>query len=139
MKRFILLLTLLLSVGVYSQDTLTISQKSSLPKEAEEKKVLQVKPEYPGGIPEFHKFIMGKFKQPYKIGHATTVKVYASFVVEKDGSMSNFKILRDPGYGLGDETLRVLKLCKIKWKPGIIDGLPVRASYNLPLTINIKN
>ena len=65
--------------------------------------------------------------------------MYASFVVEKDGSMSNFKIIRDPGYGMGDETLRVLKLCKTKWKPGIIDGLPVRASYNLPLTINIKN
>ncbi|PWA11253.1 energy transducer TonB [Flavobacterium laiguense] len=61
-------------------------------------------------------------------------KVYITFVVEKDGSLSEFKILRDVGYGTGDEAIRVMKLCP-KWIPGKIDGKPVRVLYSLPITI----
>jgi protein TonB len=68
-----------------------------------------------------------------------TAKIYVSFVVEKDGSITAIKVVRDPGYGLGKEAERVLKSVKTKWSPGIQNGKPVRASFNLPITINIKS
>ena len=119
------------------KNSVTLQGIGDPPKMAETS-AIKVEPEYPGGVKAFYNFIASQFKTP-KVGYAVTVKVYAKFIVEKDGTMSNFVILKDPGYGLGDETIRVLKLCYKKWKPGTIDGLPVRAAYNLPLTINIKN
>lgn len=99
---------------------------------------LQVQPEFPGGIQAFYKYVMKNFRVP-ELDRDMNVKVYVSFVVEKDGSLTAIKILRDPGNGLGKEAERVLKSLKIKWAPGIQNGKPVRASYNLPITINIKS
>ncbi|MNY71524.1 Gram-negative bacterial tonB protein [compost metagenome] len=67
-----------------------------------------------------------------------TAKIYVSFVIEEDGSMSDIKVVRDPGYGLGKEAVRVIKLIKEKWQPETQDGKPVKTSYTLPITINIK-
>jgi len=135
MKKFILLLVIINSFTSFGQNA-----SDTIPNVPQASKGTQVdvKPEYPGGIPAFFKFITNEFKQP-KIGYAATLKIIVSFIVEKDGTMSNYKIVQDPGYGLGNETVRVLKLCKEKWKPGIQNGKIVRAAYNLPLTINIKN
>jgi protein TonB len=47
-------------------------------------------------------------------------------------------VLRDPGYGLGQEAIRVLKNIKTKWSPGIKNGNSVRTSYNLPIKVNIR-
>jgi protein TonB len=52
--------------------------------------------------------------------------------------MSNIKVLRDPGYGLGKEAIRVLKSLKSKWTPGMIAGQAVRTSYNLPITVKLE-
>ncbi|MFD2600548.1 energy transducer TonB [Flavobacterium suzhouense] len=99
---------------------------------------LQVQPEFPGGIQAFYGYVMKNFRTP-ELEQDMTAKIYVSFVVEKDGSITAIKILRDPGYGLGKEAERVLKSIKTKWSPGIQNGKPVRASYNLPITINIKS
>lgn len=99
---------------------------------------LQVQPEYPGGIKEFYNYVNKNFRIP-DIDQDMTARIYVSFVVEKDGSMTGIKVLRDPGYGLGKEAERVLKSMKKKWSPGIQNGKAVRASYNLPITINIKS
>ncbi|MNY74901.1 Gram-negative bacterial tonB protein [compost metagenome] len=56
------------------------------------------------------------------------------FMVEKDGSLSEFKIEKDLGYGAGDEAIRVLKLSP-KWIPATENGKAVRVSYSLPITI----
>ncbi|PZR16235.1 MAG: energy transducer TonB [Flavobacterium psychrophilum] len=99
---------------------------------------LQVQPEFPGGIQAFYGYVNKNFRIP-EIDQNMTAKIYVSFVVEKDGTLTAIKILRDPGYGLGKEAERVLKSLKTKWSPGIQNGKPVRASYNLPITINIKS
>ncbi|HTG67178.1 MAG TPA: energy transducer TonB, partial [Flavobacterium sp.] len=57
-----------------------------------------------------------------------------SFVVEKDGSLTDIKVLRDIGYGTGKEAIRVLQKSP-KWNPGIQNGKPVRVQYSLPITI----
>ncbi|MBC7438691.1 MAG: energy transducer TonB, partial [Flavobacterium sp.] len=56
------------------------------------------------------------------------------FVVEKDGKLTDIKILRDLGFGTGKEAIRVLNSSP-KWKPGIQNGRPVRVLYNLPISI----
>ncbi|MEL1245760.1 energy transducer TonB [Flavobacterium sp. DGU11] len=99
---------------------------------------LQVQPAYPGGMDAFYKYVNNNFRIP-EIEQNMVAKIYVSFVVEKDGSMTQIKILRDPGFNLGKEAERVLKSMKKKWEPGIQNGKPVRASYNLPITINIKS
>lgn len=99
---------------------------------------LQVQPDFPGGINAFLAYVNKNFRIP-EIDQNMTAKIYVSFVVEKDGSLTGIKVLRDPGYGLGKEAERVLKSVKTKWSPGIQNGKPVRASFNLPITINIKS
>lgn len=99
---------------------------------------LQVQPEFPGGIAAFLGYVQKNFRIP-EVDQDMTARIYVSFVVEKDGTLTDIKVLRDPGYGLGKEAMRVLKSVKTKWSPGIQNGKPVRASYNLPITINIKS
>lgn len=99
---------------------------------------LQASPEFPGGIKNFLALVGKNFRLP-EIGEKATMKVFVYFVVEKDGTLSNIKVARDPGYGLGAEAIRVLKSIKTKWKPGIQNDKPVRTAYNLPITVEIKN
>lgn len=97
---------------------------------------VETAPEYPGGTEALYQFLAANFKHP---GHQDTEcsgKVYVTFVVEKDGSVSNAKVLREDCKGYGEEALRVVKLMP-KWKPGRSQGKPVRVQYNLP--INFKN
>ncbi|MCY1225116.1 Gram-negative bacterial tonB protein [compost metagenome] len=100
--------------------------------------VLQANPEFPGGIKNFLALVGEKFKTP-EIDEQGIMKIFVYFVVEKDGTLSNIKVLRDPGYGLGEEAIRVLKSIKTKWKPGIQNDKPVRTAYNLPISVDIKN
>ncbi len=93
-------------------------------------------PEYPGGIELFYRCIGKNYKVP-KVDHLKG-KVFMSFVIETDGSLSDIKVIRDIGYGTGFEARRVLQLCD-KWRPGIKDGVPVRVLYSLPINIQGPN
>ena len=94
-------------------------------------------PEFPGGIAQFYKYVGNNFRRP-ELDVERTLKVYISFVVEKDGSLTDIIVKNDPGYGMGKEAIRVLKSLKTKWAPGILDGKPVRTAYNLPITIKTE-
>ncbi|PZX92969.1 hypothetical protein DOS84_13965 [Flavobacterium aquariorum] len=91
-------------------------------------------PEFPGGIKKFYTYVGNNFEKP-EIDSENAIRVSVSFVIEKDGSMTDIKILKDPGYGLGAEAIRVLKSLRTKWSPGMFEGKAVRTSYNLPITI----
>lgn len=93
---------------------------------------IEVKPEFPGGIEKFYKFVGNNYRAPEEEG--LKGKVYVTFVVEKDGSLTDIKVLRDIGYGTGAEAIRVLKKCP-RWQPGEQNGKKVRVLYSLPITI----
>ena len=93
---------------------------------------LDVLPEFPGGINKFYAYVGNNFEKPEI---EETVSVFMSFVIEKDGSMTDIKVLRNPGYGLDKEAIRVLKSLRTKWKPGIKNGVPVRVLYTLPIKV----
>ena len=93
---------------------------------------IEVKPEPPGGMDKFYKFVGKNFQVPEEDG--LKGKVFVTFVVEKDGSLTDIKVIRDIGYGTGKEAIRVLKSCP-RWNPGEQNGKKVRVLYSLPISI----
>ncbi len=94
---------------------------------------ISIKPEFPGGMEAFYKYIGDSYRVPNTRG--TSGKVIVTFVVEKDGDLSDIKVIKDFGFGTGKEAVRILKKCP-KWIPGEQDGKKVRVLYMLP--INVK-
>jgi protein TonB len=99
--------------------------------------ILDKQPAFPGGMNEFYKYVSKNFKTP-DTELSNTIKVFVSFVIEKDGTLSDIKVIQNPGYGLDKEAIRVLKSLKIKWSPGYLNGKPVRTAYNLPIVVQQK-
>ncbi len=96
---------------------------------------IEKQPEFPGGFKEFGNYVQRHYKYPnipFLKG-----RVFVQFVIEKDGSVGDIKVIRDIGYGTGEEAVRLMKNCPI-WSPGIQDGKPVRVRYSLPIAINLK-
>lgn len=96
---------------------------------------LDPQPQFPGGVAEFMRLVSKEFKMP-DIKEDKKLRVYVQFIIEPDGSMSGIKVLKDPGFGLGDEAIRVLKTITTKWTPGKVKGTAVRTSFALPITVN---
>lgn len=99
--------------------------------------ILDKLPEFPGGINKFYTYVGNNFTKP-DLDAERTLRVYVSFVIEKDGTMTDIVVKNDPGFGMGKEAIRVLKSLKTKWTPGILDGKAVRTAYNLPITIKTE-
>ncbi len=95
--------------------------------------VVEEMPEYPGGMKALYSYLGENIKYPdeaKKNGISGTV--YITYVVEKDGSVSNAKVLRGASPELDKEAVRVVSAMP-KWKPGKQKGIPVRVQYNLPI------
>ncbi len=89
-------------------------------------------PEFPGGLKAFYEYVGNKFEV---LDVEETKTVYLSFIVEKDGSINDVKVIRSSSPSIDREAIRVLKSLRTKWKPGIKDGQNVRTLYRLPITI----
>ncbi|MEI7509522.1 MAG: energy transducer TonB [Flavobacterium sp.] len=93
---------------------------------------VQVEPGYPGGIKNFYKFISDNFdKEILSDENFPGGKIFVTFTVEKDGSVSDIKV-KDIGYGTGKEAERVLKRA-LKWSPAEQNGKKVRCTYVVPI------
>ena len=95
----------------------------------------EIKAEYKNGSKAFLKYIFDRYKSPTE--EEVNSKVYISFIIEKDGTLSDIKLIRDPGYGVGKEILKIIKTSP-KWNPAIQNGRPVRSSYVLPISVKPK-
>ena len=93
---------------------------------------IEQKPDFPGGMQKFYDFIGKNYQTPEEEG--LKGKVFVSFVVEKDGSLTDIKVLRDIGYGTGKEAIRVLNKCP-RWTAGEQNGKKVRCTFSLPISI----
>lgn len=100
--------------------------------------MVEVEPSFPGGIRAFLNYVAENYQFPSAAKEqGVNGKVILSFIVERDGSLTNINIVRDLGFGTGSEAVRILKKSP-KWKPGIQNGRAVRVSYSLPISLQIK-
>ncbi|MDO5035704.1 MAG: energy transducer TonB [Porphyromonas sp.] len=99
---------------------------------------LEEEPEFPGGVGALMKWLSDHINYP-PIAAENNVqgRVLVSFVVERDGSVSDVKVVRGVDPNLDKEAVRVVKLLP-KWKPGMQTGKPVRYRYNLPVTFRLR-
>ena len=96
--------------------------------------VIEKYPEFEGGMAAWSKFIQRNLRYPAQAQEdGTQGKVFVSFVVEKDGLVSNVTVVRGIGSGCDEEAVRVIKKSP-RWKPGVQHNNPVRVRYNIPLS-----
>jgi protein TonB len=90
-------------------------------------------PMFPGGVNAFNAFVQKNLNYPdAALKNHTRGRVIVSFIVEVDGSLTNFTVKRPVGDGTDEESIRVLALSP-KWEPGSKDGKHVRVLYTVPI------
>ena len=100
--------------------------------------VVEVDPEFPGGMEALIKYLSENIKYPEQAKKDKIQgKVYISFVVEKDGSVADAKVLRGIGGGCDEEALRVVNAMP-NWTPGKQRNTPVRVQFNLPVAFKLQ-
>ena len=92
-----------------------------------------------GDLNVFRNWVQSKIQYPKEaMDKGIKGRVVCSFVVEKDGSLTEFDVLQSPDKSLGDEVVRILKTSP-KWEPGEQRGEKVRVKYTVPIVFSIGN
>jgi len=99
---------------------------------------VEIYPDFEGGMKGWEKYLRRNLRYPYDAQEQNKQgKVFISFVVEKDGSISNVTLVRGVHKSLDEEAARVIKKSP-KWKPGIQNGRAVRVRYNMPVSFALS-
>ena len=100
--------------------------------------VVEQMPEYPGGMKEMLKFLQENVKYPENaMKNNVQGRVIVQFVIEKDGTPTEFKVARSVDPDLDAEALRVLQTMP-KWKPGMQRGEVVRVKFTVPVSFKLQ-
>lgn len=100
--------------------------------------VVEQMPEFPGGMGECLKWLQANIKYPKEAKEkGEQGRVIVQFIVEKDGSITDVKVVRSVSPILDAEALRVISSMP-KWKPGMQRGKTVRVKYTIPIMFNEK-
>ena len=95
-------------------------------------------PEFPGGINELMQYLVIELKYPNKSRKkGIEGRVLVNFIVNKNGAISNIKIVQSVNDELDKEAIRVVKNMP-KWEPGMEDGEAVRVAFNLPINFKLN-
>lgn len=99
--------------------------------------IVEIKPEFIGGIKKFYEFLGNKLttEDDYEFPKG---KVKVSYIIEKDGSLSSMKLLKDIGNGAGEKLIKALKYSP-KWKPGETNGEKIRVQDTLSIKLRAYN
>lgn len=126
MKNILLLILFFSSVLLVAQTPPTFNtQQDNL---IYDSRGLETAPEFPGGIQKFHELFKAGLSNNYK------GRLILMFIIEKDGSLTDVKVLRDVGEGSDEEALHILKTAP-NWIPGRQNGRLVRVRYALHIDI----
>ena len=101
--------------------------------------IVEEMPKFPGGEKALMDYVSNNVKYPEEAKNKNIAgRVFVSFVVEKDGSIGEVKVLRGIGGGCDEEAVRVIKEMP-KWKPGMQKGKPVRVNYMMPIFFKLDD
>ncbi len=105
--------------------------------EAEIFTVVEESPAYPGGDEARIRFLQENIQYP-QMARESGIQgtVYVTFVVEKNGNVTDVRVLRGIGGGCDEEAIRVIKAMP-KWNPGKQRGKPVRVQFNMPIKFTL--
>lgn len=113
-------------------------EDEELEEEVEIFTVVEQEASFPGGIQKLNEYLAQSIKYPQQAKETGTKgRVMLTFVVERDGSITNIKILRDIGSGCGEEAKRVVEKMP-KWQPAKQRGKAVRQQFVLPVSFNLQ-
>jgi protein TonB len=99
---------------------------------------IETQPGFPGGMEKFYAYLRKAVRYPPMAQEQNIQgKVFLSFVVEKNGDLTDIKVDRKLGGGTDEEAVRVLKASP-RWTPGIQNGKPVRVKYNIPISFTLS-
>lgn len=100
--------------------------------------IVENQPEPKGGMQAFYKYIGKKIKYPKQARRmGVEGRVFVQFVVDKDGTLTDIKVLKGIGAGCDEEALRVLKEAP-KWQPGKQRGRPVKVRMSIPIFFKLN-
>lgn len=107
------------------------------PVEEEVFMVVEEQPSPVGGMPAFMQYLYKNIKYPDQARRlGVEGKVFVEFVVDKDGSLTDIKVMKGIGAGCDEEAVRVLKNAP-KWNPGKQRGRPVKVKMVLPIQFRL--
>ena len=119
--------------GQISQDSLILSAKNN----SLIFTLVEQMPQFPRGANGRIKYLDENIVYPMEaIRRGIQGKIYVTFIVERDGSVSNVRLLRGIGGGCNEEAIRVIENMP-KWIPGIQKGKPVRVRFNIPIIFRL--
>ncbi len=99
---------------------------------------IEKQPDFPGGMDQFYAYLRKAVKYPTMAAESNIQgKVFLSFVVEKNGELTDIKVDRKLGGGTDEEAVRVLKASP-RWIPGVQNGKFVRVKYNIPISFALS-
>ncbi|MGM0580259.1 MAG: energy transducer TonB [Bacteroidota bacterium] len=99
---------------------------------------LEVNPKFNGGMDAFYEYVANAIEYPsYEQKRNIGGRVVLSFVIEKDGSLSQVKILKGVSEGIDKEAIRVIKNAP-EWEAGRQRGQPVRVRMNIPIYFQLR-
>ena len=108
------------------------------PKPEEAFVVVEQQPEFPGGLRALGDYMSKTLRYPRSAASAgVSGRVFVSFVVNTDGSLTDVAVLKGIGFGCDEEALRVVRQMP-RWKPGKQSGRAVRVKYNLPISFALE-
>ncbi len=117
----------------------TDETRAPIQEEAEAFKFVEQMPAFQGGEEEMFRFLGENVRYP-KVAKEAGIEgiVVYSFVVEKDGSVSDIKVVKSLSPEIDKGALRVIKMTDKKWEPGLQGGESVRVEYTLPMRFVLK-
>ena len=135
MKRLIFLsLMAAFSLATVQAQKTVVSQKEQKP---EVFMVVENMPEYPGGNEAMIAFFAKNMKYPADAQkNKVQGRVLVTFVVERDGTITDVQVAKPTFPSLDDEAMRLVKKMP-KWKPGTQRGVPVRVKFTLPVVFKL--
>jgi len=117
-----------------------ISESIELPSKNSEHGIIDttiVQPEFPGGINGWSQYLSSTIKYPAEAKKNNVQgRVIVSFIIQKDGSLADIKVLRGVGSGLDEEAVRVISESP-KWKPGTKNREPVNVAFTIPIQFKL--
>jgi len=99
--------------------------------------VVECQPEFPGGNSALVDYLQKNVRYPEAARKAkVTGRVFTSFIVERDGRLTDIKLLKGIRADCDEEAIRVIEAMP-RWKPGTQSQWPIRVKYNLPIAFGI--